>query len=163
MFRRVCIQIKTATSLIRLLRGSQDSRKITVLQTFWKLRKPYLTFGPALLEYSRTEWKSAGPKKAWQTDNAKIHKVDLFELCNWLKKWIPCDILHWFDRLYFAVGQTEPKIWAQKPSKLSRALSDIWTGKTSIRVGPGVSMSDKSDSFRTSGFILCYSYTGGSN
>ena len=61
--------------------------------------------------------------------------------------------LIWFDRLYFAVDQAEPEKWAQKHSRLSRPLSDIWTSKTCIRVGPEVSMSDRtnrSDSFRTS-------------
>ena len=33
-------------------------------QRLRKLWKPCRTFGPALLEYSRSEWKSAGPKKS---------------------------------------------------------------------------------------------------
>ena len=35
-----------------------------IVQRLRKLWKPCRTFGPALLEYSRTEWKSAWPKKS---------------------------------------------------------------------------------------------------
>ena len=77
------------------------------------------------------------------------------QIClNWLNdlknSWIPCEILIRFDRLYFAVVQAEPEKWAQKHSRLSRPLSDIWTSRTCIRVGHEVSMSDRSDSFRSS-------------
>ncbi len=45
------------------------------------------------------------------------------------------EILMQFDRLYLSVGQIEAEILDFWPFVPSRALPDIWTGKTHL--GPG--------------------------
>ncbi len=50
--------------------------------------------------------------------------------CVW--KWAAREILMQFDRLYFSLEQTEAEIWALWPFGPSRALPDIWTGKTHL-------------------------------
>ncbi len=45
---------------------------------------------------------------------------------------VPCEILMQFDRLYFTVGHIEAEIWDFWSFGPSRALPDIWTGKTHL-------------------------------
>ncbi len=52
---------------IRKLQRSSHLDFTILAQYFQRLQKPWKpcwTFGPALFEYSRTEWKSPGPKKS---------------------------------------------------------------------------------------------------